>query len=318
VQNLPYGNSWANAYDEYGVFGAPLIPSAAPNPAFGTVTQYQSGAISNYNGMTVTVREQIRSWIVAHFNYTYSHNLDESSNGGLFAYGFASGQSVQTQIIPTSLRAGNYGNSDYDIRHLVSGDYVITPKFNTGNGFVRRMINGWEWSGKAYWHTGVPYSIIDGNINGALGNSSAPFLATLLPGAVVQTGGCGQGAINTPCLNGGAFLNTATNLLTAFPNQSRNQYRGADYVDFDMGLFKNFQIKERTNLAIGMMAYNAFNHPNMPFPSNVFSSTATGPSPSFGKIIAGPGVGVPTSPYGNFLGFDSSPRIVQLSARITF
>jgi hypothetical protein len=26
----------------------------------------------------------------------------------------------------------------------------------------------------------------------------------------------------------------------------------------------------------------------------------------------------PTSPYGNFLGFDSSPRVMQLSAKIVF
>ena len=28
--------------------------------------------------------------------------------------------------------------------------------------------------------------------------------------------------------------------------------------------------------------------------------------------------GTPTSPYGNFLGFDSSPRVMQLSAKIVF
>jgi hypothetical protein len=27
---------------------------------------------------------------------------------------------------------------------------------------------------------------------------------------------------------------------------------------------------------------------------------------------------VPTSPYGNFLGFDSSVRVVQLTAKLTF
>jgi hypothetical protein len=314
VENLPYGNEWVNAFDQFGVFGAPLIPSTSPNAAYGTVNQVQSGAISNYNGVTVTVREQIRSWIVAHFNYTYSHNLDESSNGGLFQYGFASGQSIQTQLNPTSLRAGNYGNTDYDIRHLISGDFLVTPTFHRGNGFTRRLINGWEWSGKVYWHTGMPYSIEDGNISGAVGNSVGTFLATTLAGASVQTGSCGQGSIVTPCLNSAAFLNTSTNLLTAFPNQTRNQYHGAGYFDLDMGLFKNIAIKERMNLGIGLMAYNAFNHPNMPFPNNTFS---TG-DPTFGKIVSGPAIGTPTSPYGNFLGFDSSPRIVQLSAKFTF
>lgn len=314
VTKLPYGNEWVNAWDQYGIFGAPLIPSASPDGAYGTVNQVQSGAISNYNGLTVTVREQIKSLFVGHLNYTYSHNLDESSNGGLFAYGFASGQSIQTQLNPTSLRAGNYGNSDYDIRHLISGDYVFTPTFHGGNGFVHSLINGWEWSGKVYWHTGLPYSITDGNISGAVGNSGGTFLATILPNAAVQTGSCGKGAIVTPCLNAGAFYDTYNNLLTAWPNQTRNQFHGAGYFDVDMGLFKNFQFKERANFSVGMMAFNAFNHANMPFPNNTFS---TG-DPTFGTIVSGPAIGVPTSPYGNFLGFDSSPRVVQLSARITF
>ncbi|HEY1467574.1 MAG TPA: carboxypeptidase regulatory-like domain-containing protein [Candidatus Acidoferrum sp.] len=314
VQNLPYSNTWGNAWDQYGIFATPLIPLAAPDGAYGTINQVQSGAISNYNGLTVTLREQIRSIIVAHLNYTYSHNLDESSNGGLNAYGFAQGQSIQEQLNPASLRAGNYGNTDYDIRHLVSADYVITPTFHRGNGFVHGLINGWEWSGKAYWHTGLPYSIQDGNISGAVGNGNGTFLGTLVGGQPAQTGTCGKGAINTPCLNAGAFYDTSVNLLTAFPNQTRNQYHGAGYFDMDMGLFKNIKFKERMNLGVGLMAFNVFNHPNMPFPNNTFS---TGDS-TFGTIVSGPAIGVPTSPYGNFLGFDSSPRIVQLSAKITF
>lgn len=314
VDYLPYGNEWVNAFDQFGIFGAPLLPSTSPDASYGTINQIRSGALSNYNGVTFTLREQFRSWIVAHLNYTYSHNLDETSNGGLFAYGFASGQSFQTQLNPTSLRAGNYGNTDYDIRHLISGDYVISPTFHFENKAARLLVNGWEWSGKLYWHTGMPYSIQDGNISGAVGNSTGTFLATMLPGAKVQTGGCGQGAIVTPCLNSAAFFDTTNNLITAWPNQTRNQYHGAGYFDMDMGLFKNFAIKEHMNLGIGMMAYNAFNHSNMPFPNNTFS---TG-DPTFGKIVSGPAIGVPTSPYGNFLGFDSSPRIVQLSARLTF
>jgi hypothetical protein len=117
-----------------------------------------------------------------------------------------------------------------------------------------------------------------------------------------------------PCLNPSAFFDTFNNFPTAFPNQTRNQYRGASYFDLDMGVFKNIAIKERVNLGIGLMTFNALNHANMPFPNNTFS---TG-DPTFGKILAGPGVGGPTSPYGNFLGFDSSPRIVQLSAKLVF
>ena len=40
------------------------------------------------------------------------------------------------------------------------------------------------------------------------------------------------------------------------------------------------------------------------------------PDPTYGTITSMQGT--PTSPYGNFLGFDSSPRVMQLSAKIVF
>jgi hypothetical protein len=92
----------------------------------------------------------------------------------------------------------------------------------------------------------------------------------------------------------------------------------------DLNLFKNFKIGERFNFAIGAQAFNVFNHPNFALPNASYSSTycptcAGGiaiPNPSYGTISTMQGT--PTSPYGNFLGFDSSPRVMQLSAKIVF
>jgi hypothetical protein len=107
-----------------------------------------------------------------------------------------------------------------------------------------------------------------------------------------------------------------------YSTQRRNQYRGPHYFDMDLNLFKNFKIAERFNLAIGAQAFNAFNHPNFGLPNAGFASffdQTTGtysPDPTFGTITSMQGT--PTSPYGNFLGFDSSPRVMQLSAKLVF
>ena len=100
--------------------------------------------------------------------------------------------------------------------------------------------------------------------------------------------------------------------LSAFPRQARNQYRGPHYFDMDLNLFKNFKVGERFNFAIGAQAFNAFNHPNFGLPNATFFSG----DPTFGTINTMQST--PTSPYGNFLGFDSSPRVMQLSAKIVF
>ena len=77
---------------------------------------------------------------------------------------------------------------------------------------------------------------------------------------------------------------------TVFPTQSRNQFRGPKYVDFDMSLFKTFQIKEGLNLGIGATAFDVFNHPNFGLPDYYLGD------PTFGQIQNMQGT--PTSPYG--------------------
>ena len=86
----------------------------------------------------------------------------------------------------------------------------------------------------------------------------------------------------------------------------------------DLNLFKNFKVGERFNLAIGAQAFNVFNHPNFGLPEcfNLSFTGADPTDPSDGVINTMQST--PTSPYGNFLGFDSSPRVMQLSAKLVF
>ncbi len=309
-ENIPYTNAWANAYDVDQLYTSSLIRETPKVPNYGTVTSVQSGGISNYDGLQVSVRQQFSHGFSAHFNYTWSHALDDVSNGGLFTYG----DSLLGQISPVSLQALNYGNADYDVRHVFSGDYVYTPSVHTGNKLVNEVLGGWQWSGKIIWRSGLPFSILDNNT--ALANGGGSLLATQI-GPSPQTS-CGSGAALTPgngspCLNANAFLNTAPcpgPCYTGLSEQNRNQFRGPGYFNVDMALFRTFSFRERAKLAVGLQAFNVFNHPNFGLPDNGVGDQ------NFGLITGMQGT--PTSPYGNFLGFDSSPRVAQLTAKVVF
>jgi hypothetical protein len=265
------------------------------------------------------VREQYHGWFMAHFNYTLSHTLDEVSNGGLFPIGGApsgAASNILTQINPTSLRLNNYGNADYDVRNLFSADYVITPPTHFENKFLKAALGGWQWSGKIFARSGLPYTVIDGNAAGSLyqGGTDVTVGQQIAPGA---TNSCGSGAVYTnvspnACINTSAFADTSAPgfSYTKFPTQTRNQFRGPNYFDVDMGLYKTFAIKEGMNLGLGATAFNVFNHPNFNLPDTYLGDGTTG------QIFDMQGV--PSSPYGNFLGFDSSVRVVQLSLKFTF
>ena len=167
---ISYSDEWPNAYDQSPYLGpnaypfyngaVPIFP-AAQN--YANVTEYRQGAVSNYNGLTVSLKKQFSNYLSAHLNYTWSHNIDETSNGGLFNYGFEGNNTLLGQVSPTNLRTANYGNSDYDIRQLFNGDFVFNPEFHH-NGPIKWLINGWQFSGKFFWRSGLPYTILDGNL----------------------------------------------------------------------------------------------------------------------------------------------------------
>ncbi len=264
------------------VQAAPLAES------YSTVTQYKQGAVSNYNGLTFSLRKQFTKWVSAHLNYTWAHNIDETSNGGLFQYGFEGNNTILGQISPTSLRTDNYGNADYDIRHLVNGDFVFNPQFHY-TGAMKYLVNGWQFSGKMFWRTGLPYTISDGNLSGTILNGGDTIPAVIIGNA--QPGGCGKanatfdaGALPVaPCLNPAGILdaNDPTWAGQNYPTQRRGQYRGPHYFDMDLNLFKNFKVGERFNFAIGAQAFNVFNHPNFGLPNASYASSFTGGPPAF-------------------------------------
>jgi len=315
---IPYTNSWPNAHDPYGIYpGVPGILEAgsAAVPNYGQVNVLQSGAISNYNALNVTVRKQFSHQFSALFNYSWGHNLDEVSNGGIFTYGDSQ---TQSQINPLSLRADNYGNSDYDIRQSFNAEWVVNPTFHFTNHLLQGVFSGWQYSGKWFWRTGLPYSVVDNYWNGAITNGGGLILATPI-GSGAQASSCGGGNIQdvngngTPCLNANAFLNSGAatfNGFTSWSSQTRNQYRGPHYFDMDMALFKTFRFGEGRNIGVGVQAFNVFNHPNFGNPDSGLGDSTFG-------LISGT-VNSPTSPYGSFLGFDSSVRVVQLSAKLQF
>ncbi|HTZ46171.1 MAG TPA: carboxypeptidase regulatory-like domain-containing protein [Verrucomicrobiae bacterium] len=316
--HIPYSNSWWNAYASGPVFASvPGINSAPADFNYFTVTTVQSGAVANYNGVTFSVREQYHSWFLAHVNYTYSHTLDELSNGGIFPFG---ANSLQFQINPGSLRANNYGNADYDVRNLFNADYVITPPTHFERKWLSGVLGGWQWSGKVYVRSGLPFTVLDGNASSSIQQGATSVIAQQI--SIGASAPCGKGSVYTngaanfgatSCLNANAFVNTAASTFTgytSYPTQTRNQFRGPDYINFDMSLFKTFSIKEKVALGIGANAYNVFNHPNFALPDNILGDS------TFGQLYSMQNT--PTSPYGSGLGFHSGVRVLQLSIKLSF
>jgi hypothetical protein len=300
-------NSGLNAYCAQCAPGFTLFPNSAPDSRFFAVTQYQSPATSNYNGIVVSARKTMSEHLQFNFNYTYSHSLDDVSNGGLLGFG----GNTLAAIDPFNIRAYNYGNSDYDVRHYISASYVLDDVvryagFHKGSN---RIFGGWTLSGTIFHRTGFPFSVTD-SVNNLVGGGTT-FAYSDTAGRPT----CGASAVytnGTPCLTASEFspVVNSTGYQLGLGNQNRNQYRGPGYFNTDFNVLKSFQIREGMKLALGAQFFNLFNHPNFAPPTSNIES------PFFGQITST--VNVPTSILGSFLGGDASPRLVQLHGEFTF
>jgi outer membrane receptor protein involved in Fe transport len=289
------------------------LPSVAPDARFSNVTQLKSAGVSNYNGMTVSFQRRF-SRLQTSINYTWSHAIDEVSNGGINPFNL--NESIQLQIDPTNLRRLNYSDADYDVRHYLSANYVWDTGFSFSNGILNQTLGGWVVSGTIFTRTATPYSVINTGLNSTYGNFAqgfGVFTGTFLGG---PTDRCTSPS--APCLQASQFdLNPNP---TNFGNIRRNMFRGPGYFNTDLSVTKNFKLTEAMRLGVGANFYNLLNHPNFANPSLPANGTpmdigAVG-TPQFGAIQQT--LSPPTSPIGAFLAGDASYRMIQLNAKITF
>jgi hypothetical protein len=181
----------------------------------------------------------------------------------------------------------NYGNSDYDVRHTISANYLWSEPFKFSNKVVNAVAGGWQLSGTFFFRTGLPFSIIDGLMPNFIGNAQGPNTSGVVlaqPLGTVATE-CGTSAINKPCMQLSQFVGAGSG--TAFSTQNKNSYRGPGY--FNTGFLDVENLHANGTPAVFVQ---------------------------LGSIIST--VVSPTSPHGAFVGSAVSGREIQVTGRITF
>jgi outer membrane receptor protein involved in Fe transport len=306
--------SGLNAYttSATGYSNLPIFTGASPtgpDPRFGIVTELTNAGISNYNGLTASLVSRSIKGLSATLSYTYSHSLDDISNGGIDQYSLNQlGDSLAYQDNPQNLRAFNYSSSDYDFRHVLNLNYVWEVPYLASN----RWLGGWTVSGALISRSGQPFSVVT-TAPATVKNYSAASAYILVDytGGAIPKCGVSSDQVNNAfqCLPTADFATTRTD----FGNIPRNSFRGPGYFNTDLSIKKSFRITREDNglrLVIGANAYNVLNHPNFDNPDSYRRSG------TFGQITQT--VTPASSPYGNFQGSAVSGRVLQLEMQVKF
>ncbi len=291
------------------------LPAAIPDPRFNTITEVGNYGVSNYNGLVASYTRQMSNNFQLQASFTWSHALDDISNGGFLPFGLDTNPSILTPQNPYCFKCSNYGNADYDVRKQFNATYLWhTPKLH--NTLLDLLAN-WTISGTFFFRTGLPFTAVDGASSGVL--SGFGYGDTLFANTNVGTISCGpsnvaNSFVSTPaCMTPAEFSSPVVpGAAASLGNERRNQLYGPNFFDTDLTIMKNFRIPkwEGAELEIGAQAFNVLNHPNFDQPVGNIAD------PEFGYILRT--VATPTSIFGSFLGADASPRALQIRAQLRF
>ncbi len=293
----------------------------------------ESSANSVYNSLQASWK--INDWhgFNSTVNYTWSHSIDDASDGEDFVPNAA-----QPNDSSAAIRF-NRGNSNFDVRHRVAWNFIY--QFPNHKGDWKRLTDGWGINGIVTFQTGQPFHL-NYNFQDDYDGSGGFFGRPDLIGPIRYNKSDPRNYLDltsfaVPCtLVGGA---SATDCQFAgginsmhFGNLGRNSLVGPDFRQVDFAIFKDTSITERVKMQLRAEAYNLFNHPNFasPYlplfiadaaPNGIADGSATSPCPgtpigrscgSVGLSATGDvGIGYP------FLG-SGGPRGLQLAVRFTF
>jgi len=257
------------------------------DPRFNTVTQVQSIGTSNYHALQFEALGKFRD-LTFNANYTWGHSIDDVSD----VLGVLTNDSA-TIADPTKPLSANRANSQFDLRHRLNLSYTYRLPFarNMGNGLMKRVFDGWSWSGVFSTQTGFPTTLFSGpirvrNITSPLCATPAgcPFLTVTDPfllgaGTAWLNGDATQ--VHPSAFAGGVDTSSVSQPLVGSQGTSgRNHLRLAGLTDYDMAITKLIRVREGQNFQLRWEVFNFLNHPNLSGFGNTFSAT---PGAGFGQ-----------------------------------
>ncbi|MBS1849527.1 MAG: TonB-dependent receptor [Acidobacteria bacterium] len=281
-------------------------PAGRLNPNFGTLRVWQNVVNSNYNAVQLSLKKQSSRGMAFNLNYTLSHAIDEGStwhSGSTSSNGAAAGEGYTTEVQFPGL---DRGNSIFDIRHRLVGNYVWElPWYHSQQGIIGHILGGWQYNGIISWQTGAHWEPYDSRSRSLTTDDPTNFpdacTTSFDPTHCINTGGdYNLDGINNDRPNStvanyspshdqwaNGWGNTATLFskpcLGCVGNLSRNSFVGPSYVSWESSLFKNIRITERVKAQFRAEAFNILNHTNFQLPGAGGSTNNRINSGSFGQ-----------------------------------
>ncbi len=231
---------------------------------FVTINGATSTGDMEYNALLLKVRKQASQGLFYTINYAWSKTLDD---GTQYRNGL-------TNIYDPRL---DWGPSDFSRRHAMAANFVWELPIGRNRTWAANMpavldhvLGGWQLSGLTTMYSGVPLTV---------GSSSSKTDLQLTTGVFVvpPPDRVGSGEIDNPTaqkwFDTSAFKTPAKGQMG---NAGRGILSGPGAALVDLGIFKNFRVREDWRLQFRAEMFNAFNRVNLANPGTDIDSGTAG------------------------------------------
>ena len=228
----------------FPTFVGTIAQMLRPFPQYNSVTDvYGNVGQSNYNALQASIQQRLYHGLTFNLNYTFSKAIG-TINGNRSAY-------IQEKNLSTT-----------DQPHLLNAFYSYELPFGKGrlfnpeNSVVRSLISGWQISGITRFSTGTPLGPFTATCNvPQAGTCWASYNPSFTGDAQLK----GDGG-TTPFIDRNAFISPAS--FTYGDTQATGSLglRNPHFFNQDLSLSRNFRVREKLRIVIGIDSFNLFNN----------------------------------------------------------
>ena len=234
---------------------------------FSSLYVLSSIGMSYYNAGQIILRHPTSHGLNLDFSYTFSNSIDMGSDPerGTEVAPLNTGGNF-SNILNTWKPYLNRGHSDFDIRHLITTDWVYQLPVGRGQKFagsantaVNALIGGWQWSGINRWSSGLPFSVSEPGWTTDWQIESFGVVTGKVQMKKQVLNGSPQVFLNPSAINSGTT--TGSPIRLPYPGEAgeRNNFRGDGYFGIDSGLAKSWQFGEYGALKFDWQVFNVTN-----------------------------------------------------------
>jgi hypothetical protein len=274
------------------------VQARVPDPSFGPITWVDPAGNNNYNGLSVRFEHRFSQGLYFLNSFTWSHAMGDSEQA-LEYYSTNTGATPQNIY---NLHA-EYGPTSFDVKLLNVSSLVYDVPVGKGrqywgnmNPVLDTVLGGWQLTGINTANTGTPLNVYyaQSSINDVTGLSNE-YRGEAIQRPNVSGSAVSQSTAQSLLTYFAGYTFTTPSPNNPFGNLGRNAFRAPGLEQWDLGVFKNFAIREQWKLQFRGEFFNIMNKTNFGLPAQVSTSS------SFGTI---------TSTY--------PPRQIQFGLKLMF